>query len=54
MTGGDAQKRESWTVGGYPVLFPVAKRVDADPQRLGKLRLGEADEPAKRRHVSRL
>jgi hypothetical protein len=43
VTGRDAQQREAWTIRCDPALFPVAKRMNADAEPLGKLFLGEAN-----------
>ena len=53
MTSSNAKKGEAGTVGGHPILLPVAQRMDADPECLRKLVLREADESAERRYVAR-
>ena len=43
-----SQERQRWPLGGSSSLLPVAQRVNADPQRLGELLLGESDETTQR------
>lgn len=50
----DTQQRESGTVGLDPILLPVAKRMNADTERLRKLLLSETDETSQRGHVAGL
>ncbi len=45
---GDAQQGQSWPLGVTPALFPIAKGVNADSQRLGKANLRQADKAAER------
>src|SRR5882724_1410898 len=51
MTRRDAQERDRRAFGTAPILLPVAKRVDADPDRQRELGLGEPDEPPEHHHV---
>jgi RNA polymerase sigma factor (sigma-70 family) len=51
MTRRNSQERDRRTVRMPSPLLPVAKRVNADPHRPGKLRLRQPDESAKSRNV---
>ena len=52
VPGRDSQQCKPRTIGDHTPLLPVAKSVNADAQRLGKLLLRETDELAERRHVA--
>lgn len=52
MTRRDSQQCDRRTVRMPAALLPVAQRVDADPHRLGKLRLRQPDESPKRGNIS--
>lgn len=47
MPGGNSQQRDRRTIRPATSLFPIAKRMNADPHRPGELRLRQADESAK-------
>lgn len=47
----DPEQCERGTLGSSPALLPIAQRVDAYPQRLGKLLLSESDEATQRGYV---
>ena len=51
VPGSDAQQSKGWPLRTPSTLFPIAKRMNADAQRLGELFLGQAGKPAKRRDV---
>lgn len=53
MTSRDAEERERGALGRPPILLPVPQCVHTDPERVGELRLAQADEAPQGSHVPR-
>jgi hypothetical protein len=54
MARGNPQEREGSALRLSAILLQVAKRVHANAERLGELRLRQPNEPTQRRHIARL
>jgi hypothetical protein len=54
MTRRNAQERQCSSFRLPSILLPVTKRVHADAEGFGKLRLRQANEPTQRSHIARL
>jgi hypothetical protein len=52
MSCGDAQQGQSGTVWRYPVLLPIAERVNTDTERFRELLLSQTDETSQRGYIA--